>query len=224
MSSTNGPYPGPPPAPQQHQPRWAWWVIGIVIPLVGILVTVLVSRPGARDDKSDARPLPTRSSATAKDGAPQAPADRPTDEAEDTGGAQDTEAARPVFGPKEIQADTTNSGSYIDFDGTEPLVVASSTIEGADLIIGAPTGGTPTLFVPDSQQTLAPLAGSGDVPTAQECTDSVGRNATYTLEATRGGRFCLETDEGRTVYLKVITNPSAGPARLQVAVWGPPGA
>lgn len=42
-----GPPQTPPPQGPQ-QPRWAWWVIGIVIPVVGILITILVSRPGRR--------------------------------------------------------------------------------------------------------------------------------------------------------------------------------
>lgn len=36
-----------------QQPRWAWWVVGIVLPLVGILITIMVSRPVSSDDKSD---------------------------------------------------------------------------------------------------------------------------------------------------------------------------
>lgn len=186
--------------------------------MLGILVTVLVSRPGSSDDKSDGdsgAPASTRSSATADSGAtPDQSADQPAEQP-----SKSAPAAKPAFGPKVIEADTTNSGSYMEFDTAEPLVVANSTLKGADLIISASTGGAPDLFVPDSHMTLAPLAGSGAAPTADECGTSVQRNGTYTLSATRGGGFCLTTTEGRTVYLKVITAPPAGLAKLEVTVW-----
>ncbi|MFC3574608.1 hypothetical protein ACFOZ0_15270 [Streptomyces yaanensis] len=220
MSADNRAFTNPPPGPSQppHQPRWAWWVVGILIPLLGILVTILVSRPGSSDDKSDGNsgaPASTRSSAPAGSGAtPDQSADQPAEKP-----SKSAPAAKPAFGPKVIEADTTNSGSYMEFDTSEPLVVANSTPKGADLIISASTGGAPDLFVPESHMTLAPLADSGAAPTADECAASVQRNGTYTLPATRGGGFCLTTTEGRTVYLKVITAPPAGLAKLEVTVW-----
>lgn len=217
MSADNGAFTGSPPGPQQphqpHQPRWAWWVVGIVIPLVGIIVTVLVSRPGSSDDKG-ATPAPARSSAASRSTDADQSADQPAEQP-----GESARAAKPAFGPKIIEADTTNSGSYIEFDTSEPIALANSTLKGADLIINATTGGVPDLFVPDSHATLAPLAGSGAAPTADECAQSVERNGTYTLPATRGGRFCLTTTEGRTVYFKVITAPSSGLAKLEVTLW-----
>ncbi|MFF4791198.1 hypothetical protein ACFY2M_15740 [Streptomyces sp. NPDC001276] len=63
-----------PPDGSHQQPRWAWWVVGIVIPIVGILVTVLVSRSGSSGDTSDksAELAPTRST---ESGAPEQPAE-----------------------------------------------------------------------------------------------------------------------------------------------------
>ncbi len=71
--------------------------------------------------------------------------------------------------------------------------------------------------MPESRTALAPPAGSG-AATAGACAASVERDGTCTLPATRGGRFCLATAEGRTVQLKVITAPPAGPAKLEVTV------
>ncbi|MEU1011044.1 hypothetical protein [Streptomyces sp. NPDC005890] len=224
MSTDNGGFTGSPPGPQQpHQPRWAWWVVGIVVPLVGILVTVLVSRPGSSDSKADTADkgvasVPAQSSA-APVGTEQSVGPEQSGGRSAAQHGESAEAAKAAFGPKVIEADTTNSGSYIEFDTSEPLVVTNSTLKGADLIVSASTGGAPDLFVPDSHMTLAPLAGSGAAPTAEECAASVERNGTYTLPATRGGRFCLTTTEGRTVSLEVVTAPSAGPAKLEVTVW-----
>ncbi|MEU6601917.1 hypothetical protein [Streptomyces flaveolus] len=97
-------------------------------------------------------------------------------------------------------------------------MVTNCALKGADLVINASTGGAPDLFVPESRTAPAPPAGSG-AATADACAASVERDGTYTLPATRGGRFCLTTTEGRTVQLKVITAPPAGPAKPEVAVW-----
>ncbi|GAA3137174.1 hypothetical protein [Streptomyces echinatus] len=228
MSADNGAFTGTPPGPQPphqpHQPRWAWWVVGIVIPLVGIIVTVLVSRPDSSGDKSVAQ-APAQSSAAAgstdahrSSGTDGSSGANPAADQPSTEPGKGAQAAKAAFGPEVFRADTTNSGSYIDFDTAEPLVVANSTPKGADVIISASTGGAPDLFVPDSRMALAPPAGSGAAPTAEECAESVERNATYTLPATRGD-FCLTTTEGRTVHLKVLTAPPAGLAKLEVTVW-----
>ncbi len=226
MASQNPPPAGPayapppyPPSQGPQQPRWAWWVVGIVIPVVGLLVTVLVSRPGSSDDKG-AEPAPTstkaRSSAPAdKTGQEQQP-ESPTK----TSGA--ATAVHPRFGPKVVDADTTNSGSYIELDSAQPIVSGSS-LKGADIIFGASLG-DPNLFVPGSGSMLAPLPASGTAPTADECSDSVDRNGTYTADVKRGDRFCLMTDEGRVAYLKVVTAPSTGTGKLNVTVWDTPGA
>ncbi|MEU1181585.1 hypothetical protein ABZ464_28865 [Streptomyces sp. NPDC005820] len=213
MSTDNGLPSGPPHPPAGHQPRWAWWVVGIVIPVVGIVVTLLLGRPGSSDDDNGAKNTGSASTADRQSGSTgSAGQDRPTASA-DAG----VTAARPLFGPKVVEADTTNAGSYLEFDTTTPLVSPPGT-KGADLIVSASTG-TPDLFVPDSNTTLAPLPASGADPTAEERAESVDRNATYTALAERGGRFCLLTDQGRTVYLKILTAPPAGLARLQVTVW-----
>ncbi|MFD7262732.1 hypothetical protein [Streptomyces sp. NPDC059874] len=47
--------PVPQAAPSGHPPRWAWWVIGIVIPVVGTVATVF-----ATSEKNDTSPPPAR--------------------------------------------------------------------------------------------------------------------------------------------------------------------
>ncbi|WP_327697365.1 hypothetical protein [Streptomyces sp. NBC_00459] len=210
-------HPAPPTPPQAPQPpRWAWWVVGIVIPVVGLLVTVLVSRPGSSDDKN-VESAPTRSSAPADNtGQEQSPA-TPSKSADKT-----ADAVRARFGPKVVDADTTDSGSYIELDTSEPIV-SDSSLKGADIIFGASLG-DPNLFVPGSGSMLAPLPGSGAAPTAQECADAVDTNGTYTSDVKPGDRFCLMTDQGRVAYLKVVTAPSRGTGKLNVTVWDTPGA
>ncbi|GAA0327383.1 hypothetical protein ACKI1I_18110 [Streptomyces turgidiscabies] len=225
MSSVNPPpggpphpqwYPAPPTPPQAPQPpRWAWWVVGIVIPVVGLLVTLLVSRPNSSDDRADENvaPTPTRSSASADAADQEQPAPAPPKSPE----AQTAQKA--LYGPETVDADTTNSGSYIDLDGSGPIVMGDAN-KSADIIFGASLG----LFVPGSASNLAPLPDSGAAPTAVECADAVQEAGTYTADAKPGGRFCLMTGKGRVAYLKVVTAPSVGTGKLNITVWDTPGA
>ncbi|MGW2703679.1 hypothetical protein [Streptomyces sp. NPDC001340] len=215
MSVDNGSFTGPPPGPQQsHQPRWAWWVVGIVIPLVGIIVTVMASRPGSSDD-NNAQSAPPQSSA------PAGSSDKDQSGQAQPSTTKSAEGARAVFGPKDVDADTTNAGSYIDLDTPQP-VVSPTKINGGDIIFSASV--EPNLFVPESASNLAPLPRSGPAPTAAECADSVDRNGTYTANVKRGDRFCLLTGEGRVAYLRVVLAPSTGTGKLNITVWNTPAA
>ncbi|UXY29581.1 hypothetical protein [Streptomyces sp. HUAS TT20] len=215
MSVDNGSFRGPPPGPQQpHQPRWAWWVVGIVIPLVGIIVTVMASRPGSSDDNSAQSAPPQSSAATGSTGQDQSGQAQPST-------TKSAGAVRAVFGPKDVDADTTNAGSYIELDTPQPLV-SPTKIKGGDIIFSASVA--PNLFVPDSAPNLAPLPPSGPAPTAAECADSVERNATYTANVKRGDRFCLLTGENRVAYLRVVFAPSTGTGKLNITVWNTPDA
>ncbi|MET9729113.1 hypothetical protein ABZZ79_00170 [Streptomyces sp. NPDC006458] len=183
--------------------------------MVGIVVTIMVGRPGSSDDAGDeGAPPATRSSAAPRSTGANPPAGQQSEP------AQGAEPPQPVYEHKKIEADTTNSGSYIDFDTPgEPLVVANGAPKGGDVIIGSSTGGPPDLFVPGSAARLAQWPGSGADPTADECAESVERNGTYVLTSQRGGAYCLQTDQGATVYLKVVTAPPAGVAQLEVTRW-----
>ncbi|MFJ9864399.1 hypothetical protein [Streptomyces sp. NPDC101165] len=221
MSADNGSFTGPPPGPQQsNQPRWAWWVVGIVIPLVGIIVTVMASRPGSSDDNG-AQSAPTQSSAAAGSTDQQQSGQDQSGQAQPSA-AKSAETVRAVFGPKDVGADTTNAGSYIDLDTPQPLV-SPTRINGGDIIFSASIG-DPNLFVPESASNLAPLPRSGAAPTAAECADSVDSNGTYTANVKRGDRFCLLTDGGRVAYLRVVTAPSTGTGKLNITVWNTPDA
>lgn len=216
------PYPPQPPHPQPpqtpQQPRWAWWVVGIVIPVVGILITVLVSRPGSSDGDGKAAPATDgRPPASTSSSAPAQPPASAT-----PGAGTGAGAAQVRYGPADLAADVTDSGSYIELDTSRP-VVSGSSVKGADVIFGASIG-DPTLFVPESASSLAPLPATGPAPSAGECAESVDRNGTYTADVKRGDRFCLLTDQGHVAYLRVVTAPSTGQGRLNVTVWDMPAA
>ncbi|WP_217209194.1 hypothetical protein [Streptomyces sp. AC550_RSS872] len=208
-----GPPQTPPPQGPQ-QPRWAWWVIGIVIPVVGILITILVARPGSSGDDGD-RPAESAPTASARSGG-----------GEGQGGGQEPSSAPPtadgqqyrkVFGPDKVDAEASITGSYIELDTPKPLVMSAGT-DGADIIFGSETG-DPSLFVPDSATTLAQWADPGTAPTPEECVESVGRNSGYSANVKPGETYCLQTGESRIAYLKVVTAPDSGGGQLDVTVW-----
>lgn len=60
-------------------PRWAWWVVGIVIPVVGLVVTVLTQqRPDAPQAKPPSEHAPTAAPPASTPAAPGASADEDT--------------------------------------------------------------------------------------------------------------------------------------------------
>ncbi len=69
---------------------------------------------------------------------------------------------------------------------------------------------------------MAPISGSGSVLSEAECTERIEQNGTYTAELSRGARFCVQTGEGRTAYLRTVAAPTNGPVRLEVTVWEKP--
>lgn len=200
---TTDPSPIVPPQPQQ--PRWAWWLVGIVIPVLGLIVTLVV---GSRNDSAGSEPPSVR--AADKDATPAA-----------TVGA---EVAGEALPPKvrftgEVRIELGNGGESVDLDSTPPLV--GQSFNGADIAIGATTD-RPTLGTPDSGLRLAPLPASGPVPGEAECAAAVTRNGAYTAYLTRGARFCVQTRDGRTAYLRTVAAPAAGSVRIAVTVWEQP--
>ncbi|MEV8020900.1 hypothetical protein AB0O76_32125 [Streptomyces sp. NPDC086554] len=116
-----------------------------------------------------------------------------------------------------VRVELPNGGENVDLDSTPPLV-SGPDIKGVDVYVGA-TSGSPTLTTEGSELTLAPLPGSGPAPSEAECADAVEKNGAYAAELTRGSRFCAQTMEGRTAYLRTVSAPTAGPVRIAATVW-----
>lgn len=127
-------------------------------------------------------------------------------------GGQETapEASTPVrWGPGEIVIEPT---SDVDLDSIPPLV--ASGIGGADIYVSG------SIATEDSVFTLAPLPSGGTDPTEAECAAHIETNGTYNGDLDRGARFCVQTAEGRTAYLRIIAAPiGSAPVRLEATVW-----
>lgn len=201
-------------SPQPAQPKWAWWVVGILVPVVGIIVTLIVSQEGSSSPSSGSQPQnrPSQSSDPSTSGLPSTGLPSPA-----TTGSTDSGEPHPKvrFGPKVISIDLPGGQQYIDFDSTPPLVTGTG-LGGSDVIIGAETDNNPDI----NNDQIAPLPPSGSAPSEAECAERVRDNSTYTAQLVRGSRFCTQTGEGRTVYLRTVATPvDEGTVRLEVTVW-----
>lgn len=84
--------PIPPPRPRAEPPRWAWWVGGILIPVIGILVTL-----GAGRDNSPGSPQAQGPSYANSAPAPSAPTDGPPSPAASTGSSSPSSESDPAL-------------------------------------------------------------------------------------------------------------------------------
>lgn len=221
-------YPPPyPPAPPPHptQPRWAWWVVGIAIPLIGIVVTVAVSRSGSDGDSkapsANTAPAPERQNTPPGNGTSGSAAS-PSGQTGQTGQSPagtpgpTNRPAKVLFGPGTVTA--TASSRYVDLDTSPPLVTPSG--KAADLVFGF-LFGKPDLVTEGSSPTLATLPDGSPDPTAADCAEAVRKRGSYLGgELALGSRFCAVTDEGRTAYFKLTSVPAGeAPVRMEVTVW-----
>ncbi|MEV6329552.1 hypothetical protein [Streptomyces sp. NPDC051909] len=187
-------------------------MVGIVIPVAGIVVTLMA---GGRGEPSASES--PKASASEKGAQPtKAPG---SGTSPGTGAGATGEAPPKVRFSGEVRVELGGGGERVDLDTTPPLV--GQIFNGADIVVGATTG-SPTLDSPGSDMTLAPLPGSGPVPSEAECAEAVERNGTYTTYLSRGARLCVQTKDGRTAYLRTIAAPTDGPVRLAVTVWEQP--
>ncbi|MEV0370552.1 hypothetical protein AB0I10_12085 [Streptomyces sp. NPDC050636] len=183
--------------------------MGIIIPVIGILVTLLVSGRDAPADES-------RTTDSAPTGSPTAKSDEETSTAE---------TSKIMFGPETIEARTSAYGQDIELDASKPLIEES--IKGADLnMISAADGtaATAKLLGPLAAHNLAPLPSSSSQATEAECAKSLQKNATMQVDGlVKGRRLCVQTDEGRIAYVRVVSAPSGAHAiKIAVTVWDLP--
>jgi hypothetical protein len=202
--------PLPPSGPTAHHPpKWAWWVVGILIPTVAIAVSVFRANQSSEGHGS----TPTLE-ATSKPSTNVAA--RPSPSVTTSSEATEAEAKR-YFGPGDVSFDEQGGGYYLDFDSKPPLLTETST-GGTDLVVESMSG------APEAwNEHIAPLSGSGPSPSETECAEQVTNRSTYYGDLTRGARFCFTTDEGRTVYFRTVAAPvGEGLIKLMVTVWDTP--
>ncbi|MGW1108137.1 hypothetical protein [Streptomyces sp. NPDC002540] len=189
------------------QPRWAWWVVGIVIPIIGILVTLLANGTGnpSPEAREDGGKPPTGNS-----------------DSEGLPAPDSQQTPKIMYGPEVIAVKVSAYGSNLELDSSKPMPLASG--KGSDLTAtsaGDGTNASTRFFAPPAEDRLAPLPQGSPKPTAAACGEAIRRNASYEIDNLISGRqFCMYTDEGRTAYVRVISAPAASNViKIEVTVW-----
>lgn len=209
----------PPTPPQPQQPRWAWWVVGVLIPVIGIIVTLIVSNQGSSPSAGSKPSADVTESADSTPPASPKPSTDVTDSTNSTptatAGHEGTGEKSPKirFGPELLEL--PEGDENIDLDSNPPLVLRAIT-RGTDLGISSSPLSLSTL---NGMSRLAPLPSSDSDPSEAECTEQVQNNGTYNLDLTKGTRYCAVSREGRTAYLRAVAAPTEGTVRLEVTVW-----
>lgn len=208
----------PPPSPGRSsgQPAWAWWVIGIAIPLLGTVATLLTVLSNNSDDNSGAG-RHTSSPATQQNS--PAASGTPVEKPGGPNGASATPTASVRFGPGDLDVNSTYGASgYVDLDFL-PLLVTGQSTDSSDLAFD-PTAVEPV----DVEGQIAPLPAGASEPTEAECVTQLQKNELSELDLTRDVAFCAQTGEGRTAYLRVMSAPveGEGKVRLKATVWDLP--
>ncbi|MGV9450895.1 hypothetical protein [Streptomyces sp. NPDC003635] len=222
MSAPNGTVPPPPPSPPGvgGQPAWAWWVVGIVIPVIGIVVTLLTLTDRGSDDDGSNNSNAGSDKAGSEKGSDSDPA--ATAPRDPTQAANSAAPAAPAYGPADwtVEAAYGDAG-YLELDTDPPQEFGQDT-DGRDLYLDA-TAAEPV----DAEGQIGPLpaqaAGAAD-PTEADCRTAIEKNGLSEVELTTGTRFCLQTGEGRIAYLRLLSAPveDEGTVRFKVTVWGLP--
>jgi hypothetical protein len=189
------------------QPRWAWWVVGIVIPVAGILVSIeLVTNSGSDGDRG--RPTDTGASVPAASSGGNAP---PA-----SGGGNAPPANQPakvLAGP--VRVVLTENADNVDLDSSPPL--AQPGKKGGDAWIGF---NLPDLTLGHEGDVIAIVAPEGPEPTRDDCRQAIAkRGAESSGVLAQGMRVCVQSEEGHTAYLRITAVPTRKAVTFQATIW-----
>ncbi|MGW0664856.1 hypothetical protein [Streptodolium elevatio] len=199
----------------RREPRWAWWVIGIVIPVIGIAVTLWAATLPASDPGGSAK-----ADTAGGTGTPRAPAQaRP--EAPDSGATAQMSPSAET--PRELVVRSADimlepGLNYVDLDALPPTAAPSA--DGADLMALFDRGDR-GLVTEGSATALARLPTGGPPPTPAQCAAALKAHGGHQAGApTVGARFCAATGEGHLAYLEIVLGVPVEPhIRLKATVW-----
>ncbi|MET8472587.1 hypothetical protein ABZY90_34785 [Streptomyces sp. NPDC006422] len=202
----------PPPGPHHGPPKWAWWVVGILVPVLGLSVT-LITQTGNNAARSEPPSSAPRASAAAETPVAADPTDSPP--ADDTVTTASPPPSPSKASPKVLRTGnfSMHEGDYADLEhGTVGKSVKSSDF--------AVTGGVDD-FSPMSGRVAEPAGGA----TPKTCTDALtdyphdGASMDYGLEGTW---FCLPTSANHLAAVEWMGDFENEGARFHFIVWDVP--
>ncbi|MEU8135970.1 hypothetical protein [Streptodolium elevatio] len=191
------------------QPKWAWWVVGIVIPVAGIVVSIqLATNSGSDDDKAQSTNTALPAPAASGGGNPP-PASNSAVPPAGSG------PAKVLAGPTRITL--SEDADYIDLDSPSPTAQPSG--KGVDAFVGFNLPDL-TLGPPRSGDVMAVAPSEGPDPTRDDCNQAIAKRGTSSSgELAQGMRLCIQTDEGHTAYLRITNAPTRKSVTFEATVW-----
>lgn len=209
QGSTASPEPSDEPPPEHRQPKWAWWVIGILIPVLAIVVPVLFTvGSSSSDSDAPAGAASLSASVSASSSVGQRDSASPPSEAPAPSASLSSPAGTVQWtGNVRIAED----GLYLD--EKPPKLVPGST---GDVDLGSVN--PPRLFSFEPELAIWP---EKTMPTRRECSDLVSTQGIGRIEATVGAVICVRTMEGRTAVLTITStsNSFSTGVMAQATVW-----
>lgn len=191
------------------QPKWAWWVVGIVIPVVGIVVSIQLATDSDSDSDDKSQSTNNATSPPAATGG-QIPGPASNTPAPTAGGP-----AKVLVGP--VKVTLTDSASYVDLD--TPSLTSRPSEKGADAWVGFNLPDL-TLGPTRTADVVAVLPPEGADPTRDQCAEAITKHGTSTSGVlAQGMRLCIQTDEGRTAYVKITAVPTRKAVAFEATVW-----
>lgn len=209
QNSTTPPEPSHEPPSEHRQPKWAWWVIGILIPALAIAVPVLVSGWPSSPNTDAPADAATPSASTSSSAEEQNTASPSTEVPAPSASLPDNSNAIQYTGSVRI----AESGPQLDY---KPPKLDRYTQDVRLALVNPPRIATRH----DSDVDLA-VWHEQKMPTRQECSDLISTQGVWMVEVEKGTVVCLRTQEGRTAVLTVTsTSNSFGTGvTAQATVW-----
>ncbi|MFD9727392.1 hypothetical protein [Streptomyces sp. NPDC059072] len=176
--------PAPAPAPSGHPPRWAWWVIGIVVPVVGTVATLFAT--SAKNDPATPPAASGAAPATAGSASP-----RPSPQASSPSPSVSETKIAPLPGPSSASPSPSGSGP----DLTAPA--GYQTQQGRWGIAPPPCGETQLVDLDAGVSTTVKVKYAGEGPTTEQ-------TAAIELEYRPDSLGCGNAGDAST-YVKLMT-------------------
>ncbi|MFD8633474.1 hypothetical protein [Streptomyces sp. NPDC059533] len=176
--------PAPAPAPSGHPPRWAWWVIGIVVPVVGTVATLFAT--SAKNDTATPSGASGAATATAGPSSPQ-----PSPSASSPSPSASGTKVAPLPGPSSASPSPSGSGP----DLAAPA--GYQTQQGRWGIAPPPCGETQLVDLDAGVSTSVKVQSTGKGATAEQ-------TAAMELEYRPESFGCGNTGDAPT-YVKLMT-------------------
>ncbi|MEU3658646.1 hypothetical protein AB0E77_02590 [Streptomyces sp. NPDC032940] len=205
-----------PPQPVHGAPRWAWWVVGILVPVLGLVVTLINQSGNAPSHSSPAPPAPAPAASAAPG---TSAAEDPSEPATDEPAADEAVTTlSPSPSPSRTSAEILKRGDFSLAEG-----------DSADLEHGTvgPSVASPDMSWSGGDEFSAmngrvSTSSSGATPRAcAHVLEAFPRATGWMAAGTEGTWFCMPTSANHLAAVEWLGSDENG-MRFHYIVWATP--